>query len=73
MHATRLKDTGHVLVRLRLHKGVLVVLTNDEYIRGLARGKAERRAARRQASLAHRQAVQEGQTLAWIPDATKEV
>ena len=67
---TRSKHSGDTMVRLHLGKGVLVILTMAEYTRALRRGKAERRAVRRQAHLAYAQAVQEARQLAWIRDET---
>jgi hypothetical protein len=66
MQATRLKGGQDAFVRLRLPKGVLVVLTLDEYATALYRGKMERRAQRR-ALHAHQLSVQQEATaLAWI-------
>jgi hypothetical protein len=66
--AARLKDSGHHDVRLQLSKGVLLILTIEEYVQGLKRGKAERRAQRRQAHQARTQAGEEAGRLAWIGD-----
>jgi hypothetical protein len=47
MKATRLKDgTVDGYIRLRLPRGVLLVLPVTQYVAGLRRGKAERRAQR---------------------------
>jgi len=46
MDAQRLPDAPDGLIRLRLPKGMLLVLTPQEWRAGLKRGKAERRAAR---------------------------
>jgi hypothetical protein len=66
MHATRLKRQGTGDVRLLLPKGVLVILTTDEYVRALGRGKAVRRAERQARHLAQHQARRDAETLAWI-------
>lgn len=68
MNAIRLKGSRDTYVRLRLPKGVLVVLPMDQYIAGLQRGKAERRAQRFQSqSLSHAEVVYEPQ--AWSTKA----
>jgi hypothetical protein len=48
MHGTRLSamDPDDSCIRVRLPKGVLLVLTRHEFARALKRGKAERRAQR---------------------------
>lgn len=66
MKATRLKETSTTEVRLLLGKGVLLILTVDEYVRALNKGKAERRAQRRARHQQQLQAQQEAQALTWI-------
>jgi hypothetical protein len=59
---------GEPYVRLQMGKGVYLLFTLDEYVRGLNRAKMERRALRRQQHAARRQARTEAQTLAWLDD-----
>lgn len=69
MNATRLKDCKSKFIRLRLGKGVLLILTLEEYVTALQRGKMERRAARRQAHMAQTETRREADALAWITKA----
>ena len=46
MDAKRLKGIGDGFVRLRLPKGLLLILPVDQYVAGLRHGKTERRAQR---------------------------
>ena len=66
MRITRNSTTGNGYVRLILAKGVLVILTVEEYARALYRGKIERRAQRRQRHNIQAQARQDAARLAWI-------
>lgn len=68
MKATRLRgqDTGDV--RLHLGKGILLILTPAEYVRGLNKGKAERRAARHARELERQLARVEAQCLDWLKE-----
>jgi hypothetical protein len=54
------------LIRLRLPRGTLVVLTSHEFVRALKRGKAERRAADHTARVQQTSAKGEAQSLDWI-------
>jgi hypothetical protein len=67
MNATRLKSADG-LVRLQLPKGVLLILTPEQYVAALQRGKAERRQERRRRHHERLQARQEAATLAWLRD-----
>jgi hypothetical protein len=69
MRATRLKGQGGGEIRLVLPKGVLVILTTDEYVRALNRGKAVRRAERQARHLAQHQARRDAERLAWVTGA----
>jgi hypothetical protein len=62
----RLKEGVDPWVRLQLPKGVLVVLTFEEYATALYRGKMERRAHRRARHTQQTQATQEASALVWI-------
>src|SRR5215470_9573672 len=67
MRVTRLKEGVDPWVRLQMSKGVLVVLTFEEYATALYRGKMERRAHRRARHGQLTQAQQDATALAWIP------
>jgi hypothetical protein len=54
------------LIRLRLPRGTLVVLTPHEFARALKRGKIECRAADHAARAQQTNAASEVQTLDWI-------
>jgi len=66
MRTARLKDSPDQWVRLELAKGVLLLLTQDEYVTALQRGKAERRAVAHAKRLAQTNATQEAKRLQWI-------
>lgn len=66
MNVTRLKQRQDAFVRLRLPKGVLVVLTVNEYTTALYRGKMERRAQRRARHAQQHGARRDAAALAWI-------
>jgi hypothetical protein len=66
MHVTRRKDGQDAWVRLHLHKGVILVLTLEEYATALYRGKMERRAQRRALHAQQTQARRDSTVLAWI-------
>lgn len=67
MRAARLKAApGDGYVRLTLAKGVQLILTVDEYVNALNRGKAEQRTKRRLAQQQQTQARREAKSLAWI-------
>jgi hypothetical protein len=66
MHVRRRKDGQSPWVRLQLHKGVILVLTLEEYAIALSRGKMERRAQRRALHAQQAQARRDRTVLAWI-------
>ena len=66
MNVRRLKEGGDPWVRLQMAKGVLVVLTFEEYATALYRGKMERRAHRRARHGQQAQARQDATALAWV-------
>jgi hypothetical protein len=66
MRTARRTDSPDQWIRLELAKGVLLLLTQDEYVTALQRGKAERRAVARAKRLAQTNATQEAKRLQWI-------
>jgi len=67
MDVQQLDDAGaDGLIRLRLPRGTLVVLTPHEFARALKRGKTERRGADRAGRVHQTNARNEAQALAWI-------
>jgi len=56
------------LIRLRLPRDILVILTPHEFARALKRGKLERRAADRATRAQHMSARDEAQRLDWLGD-----
>jgi hypothetical protein len=69
MDARHVDVTGEGgLIRLTLPRGVLVILTPQEFARALKRGKSGRRAASHAARVQQTHARDEAQTLGWIGD-----
>jgi hypothetical protein len=66
MRTPRLPESADGLVRLPVGKGAVLILTVDEYVRGLNRGKQERRAASRTTHVDKQRADRDAHTLAWI-------
>jgi hypothetical protein len=66
MRATRLKSGAERTVRLELAKGVLCILTLEQYVEGLNKGKAERRAARRAQHAQRTMGREDARRLDWI-------
>ena len=69
--ATRLPTVADdAWIRLQLGKGVLLVLTQEKFVRALKRGKAVRRQMQRAQQVARGQAQREAAMLEWITEHT---
>lgn len=66
MRAKQLESTPDGLVHLQLPKGVLLILTVEQYVEALNRGKAYRRALLRARYHERTLAKHEAGRLAWI-------
>jgi len=63
-HLDEQGDDG--LIRVRLPRGIVVVLTPQEFARAVQRGKTERRAAAHAHRTQQMKAREEAQALGWI-------